>query len=126
MEVLRVTNFSLQKIQSYKAGSLGSKKLNGIVWNSGLLNSSDLSNNLPSDIKVENFAKRTEKCKILGSLLDKEAENLESHSCAKVQDLVAEEMCICMSYPLRHKTTIYCTESKAKLFGNWIMQHLKL
>ena len=32
------------------------------------------------------MAKGTENCKILGSFLDKEVENLEDHGCSKVQD----------------------------------------
>ena len=53
-------------------------------------------------------------------------EILEDHGCPKVQDLVDEQIRICSSYPFRHKTTFHCAESKAKLFGNWIMWHLML
>ena len=44
----------------------------------------------------------------------------------KVQDLVDEEMWICLSYPFKHESTLHCAERKPKLFGNWIMQHWKL
>ena len=62
------------------------------------LDYSKLSNILPGAVKGENFAKKTETCKFLGSLLDKEVEKLEDHVCAKVQDLVDEEDWICSSY----------------------------
>ena len=87
---------------------------------------SELSIILARAVKGENFAKGTEKCKILGNLLDKEVENLEDHGCPKVQDLVDEENWICSSYPFRHKTTLHCAERKPKLLGNWIMRHLML
>ena len=54
-----------------------------IVWNSGRLNYSELPNFLLSDVNGEYFAKKVEKGKILGSLLDKVVENLEDHGCPK-------------------------------------------
>ena len=74
----------------------------------------------------EYFAKRTEEFKILGSLLGKKVENLEDHGCHIVQDLVDEELWICLSYQFRHKTSLHCAERKAKLFGNWTLPHLRL
>ena len=100
--------------------------MQGIVWNSGSLNYSELPNIFPSDAKSENSAKGIEKCRSLGSLMGKRVENLEDHGCPKVQDLVKEEVWICSSYPFRQKTTLHCAERWAKLFGNWIMEHLKL
>ena len=44
------------------------RNLHGIVWNSGRLYHSELSNILPRALKGEYFAKRTEKCKIRGNL----------------------------------------------------------
>ena len=44
-------------------------------------------------------------------------EKKEDHGCHKVQDLVDEEMWICLCNPL---------ERKAKLFSSWVRQHLKL
>ena len=76
------------------------------MWNSGRLDNSELSNIVPTALEGEYFAKRIEKCKVLGNLLDKEVENLEDHGCAIVQDLVDEENWICSSYPFRHKTTL--------------------
>ena len=96
------------------------------MWNSGRLDYSELSNSLPGAVNGEYVAKGIEKCKILGNLLDEEVENLEDHGCPTVQDLVDEEMWICSSYPFRHKITLHCAERKAKMFGNWTMQHLML
>ena len=96
------------------------------MWNSGRLDYNELSNIRPRVVKGEYFAKGTEKCKILGNLLDKQLENLEDHGCPKVEYLVDEEMWLCSSYPFRHKTTLHCAECTAKLFGIWIMHHLKL
>ena len=66
--------------------------MHGIEWNSGRLDYSEPSNSLPRAIKGDYFRKRLEKCKILGSLWDKDVEKLEDHGCPKVQDLVGEEL----------------------------------
>ena len=73
------------------------RNMKGIVWNSGCLDFSELSNIFPIAVKCETFAKGTEKRKIPGNLLDQEVENLEDHGCPKDQDLVAEEIWICSS-----------------------------
>ena len=88
------------------------------MWNNGRFDYSELSNILPRAVKGRYFAKGTEKGKILGTLLEKELENLEDHGCPKVQDLADEEIWICSTYPFRHKTTLHCAERKAKLFDN--------
>ena len=62
--------------------------------------------------------KRTEKCKILGNLLDKEVENLFDDDCPIIQDLVDEGNRIYSMYPFRRMTTLHCAERTAKLFGN--------
>ena len=69
------------------------------------------------------FAEGTEKCKILGNSMDRELENMEDHGCYKIHYLVDEEISICSSYPMRHKTTLHCSERKANVFRNWIMRH---
>ena len=102
------------------------KILHRIVWNGRRLYYSELSNILPRAVKGEQFAEGTEKCEILGNLMDKEVENLEDHVCPKVQDHVGEEVWIRSNYTFRHNTTLHCPERKAKLFGNWILRHLKL
>ena len=100
--------------------------LNGIVWNSGRLDYSELPNFVPSDVKGEYFAKRTEKYKILGCFLAKDVDNLANHGCPKVQDLLDEQMLICSRDPFRQKITLHCANCTAERLGNWIMQHLKL
>ena len=102
------------------------RNLHGIACNSGRLDYSELLINLHRTVKDEYFAKGTEKCKIRGNFLDKEVETLENHGCARVQDIVDEEMWICSRYPFRHKTTLHCAERTAKMFGNWILRHLLL
>ena len=102
------------------------RNLDGIVWNSGRLDYSELANFLPWAVKGDYFAKGTETSKILGNVLDKVVEGLEKHGYPKVQDLVDEELWIFSSYQFRHKTTLHCVECKAKLFGTWIMQPLNL
>ena len=62
------------------------------MWNKRRLDYSELSNNLPRAVRGEYFAKRTEKCNILGKLMDKEVGNLQDHDCPKVQELVDEEI----------------------------------
>ena len=58
--------------------------------------------------------------------MDEGMENLDGHGCPKAHDLVDEEMWNCPNYPFGHKTTLHCAERQAKLFGDWIMRHLKL
>ena len=81
---------------------LCTRNLHGIVWNSGRLYYSELSNIVPRAVKGEKFAKRLEKWKSLGNLMDKVVEFSEDHGHPKVQDLVDEERWICLSYPSRH------------------------
>ena len=115
-----------EKYKPTKQAFWCSRNLHGIVWKSGRLDYSDLSNILPKAVKGEYFAKRTANCKILGNLLSKEFENLDHHGCPRGQDLVDEEIWVCSSYQFRHKTLLHCAERKANLFGNWIMRHLML
>ena len=98
------------------------RSLHGFLWSSGRLDYNELSNMLYRAVKGEYFAKRTEKCKILGNLMDKKVEFLGTHGSPKVQELVDEQIWICPSYPFRHKTTLHWAERKAKQFGNWIMR----
>ena len=83
------------------------------------------------DIKLMNaevFAKGFEKCRLLTRLLGQIVEYLDDYGCPKIQDLVGEGQAnsswICSSYPFRHKTRLYCAERKAKVYGDWAMQHL--
>ena len=76
-------------------------------------------------MNAEVFAKGVEKCRLLTNLLGQNVENLDDYGCPKIQDLVkTDNLCICSSYPFRHKTRLHCAERKAKLYGEWAMQHL--
>ena len=103
------------------------RHLHGIAWSSGKLDNEKLFA-VFYDIKVMNakvFAKELEKCRLSTSLLGQNVENLDDYGCPKIQDLVkTDSLLICSSYPFRHKTRIHCAERKAKVYGEWAMQHL--
>ncbi len=123
----RDTLFVLQKYKATKQPLCCTRNLQGIVWNNGRLDYSELSNILcRAVVKDEYFAARTEKCKNRRNFLDNSVENLEDHICPKVQDLVVEEIWICSRHPFIHKAALHCADRKARLLGNWIMRHLKL
>ena len=125
----KVQGYSFRPPKKYKPTKQAfwcKRNLHGIVWNSGRLDYSELANVLPTAVKGEHFSKGTENCETSGISLDKQVKNLEDLGCPRAQDLVDKEIWICSSYPLRHKTTLHCAERSAKLFGNWIMRHLKL
>ena len=81
------------------------------------------------DIRLMNaevFAKGFKKCRRLTNLLGRNVEKLDDHGCPKIPDLVkTDSSWICYSYPFRHKTRLHCAERKAKVYGDWAMQHLK-
>ena len=127
----KVPRYSVRPLKMYKPTKQAFwlvRNLHRILRNSGLLDYIELAEYLHRPVKDKYFAKRSEKCKILGNLMDEELEILEHLGCPKVQHLAEtdEEMWYCSNYPLRHKTTLHCTERKAKLFGNWPMPHLNL
>ena len=125
----KVEGYSFRPPIKYKPAKQAfwcTRRLHGIVWNSGRLDYSELSNILPRAVKAEYFSKGTNQSKNLGKLLDKEVENLEDHGSLKVQDLVVEKSWTCSRYPFRHKTTFHCAERTGKLFGNWILRHFLL
>ena len=80
------------------------------------------------DIKVMNaevFAKGLEKCRLLTRFLGPNLENLYDYGCPNIQDLVKTgSLWICSSYAFRHKTRLHCAKRKAKVYGDWAMQHL--
>ena len=73
------------------------------------------------------FATEIEKCRLLTRLLGKNVEKLDDYGYPKFQNLVGEGKTsssrICSSYPFRHKTRLHCAERKAKVYGDWAMQH---
>ena len=79
-------------------------------------------------MNAEVFARGLEKCRLLTRLIGQIEENLDDYGCPKIQDLVGKRktnsLWNCSSYPFRHKTRIHCAERKAKVYGEWAMQHL--
>ena len=125
-----VQGFSLCPPKTFKPNkqtSWDTKHLHGIAWSSGKLDYEKLFA-VFYDIKVMNaevFAKGFEKCRLLTSLLGQIVENLDDHGCQKIQDLVkTDSLWICSSYTFRHKTRLHCAERKAKVYGEWALQHL--
>ena len=101
--------------------------LHGIAWSSGKLDYEKLFA-VSYDINVMNaevFAKGLEKCRLLTTFLGQNVEILDEYGCPKFQDLVkTDSWWIYSSYPFRHKTRLHCAEKKAKVYGEWAMQHL--
>ena len=130
-----VQGFSFCPSKTFKPNkqtSWNTKHLHGIAWSSGKLEYEKLLA-LFYDIKVMNaevFAKGFEKCRLLTRLLGQNVEILDYYGCPKFQDLAGEgkvnSSWICSRYPFRYKTRLHCAERKAKVYGDWAMQHLNL
>ena len=76
-------------------------------------------------MNAEVFAIGLEKCRLLTAFLDQNVESLDDYGGPKIQDLVdTDSLWNCSSYPFRHKTRPHCPERKAKVYGDWAMQHL--
>ena len=110
-----------------KQTTWNTRHLHGIAWSSGKLDYEKLFA-VFYDIKVMNaelFAKGFEKCRLLSTLLGQNVEILDDYGCPKIQDRVkTDSLWICSSYLFRHKTRLHCAERKAKVYGDWTMQHL--
>ena len=113
--------------KSNKQTTWNTNHLHGIASSSGKLDYEKLFA-VFYDIKMMNgevFAKRPEKCRLLTSLLGQNVEKLDDYGCPKIHALVkTDSLWICSSYPFRHKTRLHCAERKAKVCGEWAMQHL--
>ena len=125
-----VQGFSFCRPKTFKSNkqtSWNTKYLHGIACSSGKLDYEKLFA-VFYDIKVMNaevFAKGLEKCRLLTNLLGQNVENLDDYGCPKIQDLVkTDSLWISSSYPFRQKTRLHCAERKAKVYGEWAMQHL--
>ena len=106
--------------------------LHGIAWSSGKLEYDKLFA-VFCNIKLRNaelFAKGFEQCRLLTRLLGQNVENLDHYGCPKIQNHVGEgktnSSWIYSSYLFRQKTRLHCAERKAKVYGDWTMQHLNL
>ena len=125
-----VQGFSFCRPKTFKPNkqtSWNTKNLRGNAWSSGKLEYEKLFA-VFYDTKVmdaEVFAKGLEKCRLLTTFLGQNVEILDDYGCPKIQDLVKTDLLwICSSYPFRHKTRLHCAERKAKVYGEWAMQHL--
>ena len=110
-----------------KQTTWNTRHLHGIAWSSGKLDYEKMFAVFYNikEMNAEVFAKGLEKCRLLTSLLGQNVENLDDYGCPKIQDLdKTDSLWICSSYPFRHKTRLHCAERKAKVFGEWAMQHL--
>ena len=107
---------SSKKVQTHQASFCCTRNLPGFVWNSGCLDNSELPNILPRYVKGEYFAKGTEKCKILGSLLGKEVENLDDHGCPKIGDLgEADEEIGFLELPIQTQDYVSLRRARGKI-----------
>ena len=99
----------------------------GIAWSSGKLGYEKLFA-VFYDLKVMNaevFAEGLEKCRLLIRLLGQSVEKLDDYGFPKIQDLVkTDSSWISSRYLFRHKTRLHCADRKAKVYGEWAMQHL--
>ena len=76
-------------------------------------------------MNAEVFAKGLEKCRLLTSLLGQNVEKLDDYGCPKTQDVVkTDSLWICSCYLFRRKTRLHCADRKAKVYREWVMQHL--
>ena len=103
--------------------------LHEIAWSSGKLDNDELFA-VFYDINVMNaevLAKGLEKCRLFTRLLGQSVESLDDYGYLKTQDLVGkgkmDKPWICSTFPFRHKRKLHCAERKAKMYGEWAMQH---
>ena len=121
-----VQGFSICPLKSFKPNkqtTWNTSHLHGIAWSSGKLDYEKLFA-VFYDIKSMNaevFAKGLEKCRLLTNVLGRNVKNLDDYGCPKIQDLVNTDS---SWIPFRHKTKLHCAERKAKVYGDWAMQHL--
>ena len=119
--------FSPKSFKPNKQTTWITSHLHGIAWSSGKLEYEKLFA-VFYDIRVMNaevFAKGLKKCRVLTNLLGRNVENLDDFGCPKIQDVVKTDCSwMCSSYPFRHKTRFHCAGRKAKVYGDWAMEHL--
>ena len=119
--------FPAETFKPNKQTTWNTYQLHGIAWSSGKLDCEKLFA-VSYDIKVmdsEVFAKGLEKSRLLTRLIGQNSEILNDHGFPKIKDLFKmDSSWIYSSYPFRHKTRLQCAEVKAKVYGEWAMQHL--
>ena len=127
-----VQRFSLCPPKTFrlnKPTTWNTNHLHGIAWSSGKMDYGKFFA-VFYNIRVMNaevFPKGLEKCRLLATFLGQNVENLDDYGCPKIQDLVkTDSLWNCHSYRFRHKTRLQCAERKAKVNGDWAMQHLDL
>ena len=125
-----VQGFSFCPPKSFKPNkqtTWNTSHLHGTAWSSGKLDYEKLFA-VFYDKRVRNaevFAKGLEKCRLLTNLLGRNIEKLDDNGCPKNGHPVkTDSSWFCSSYPFRHKTRLHCAEKKAKVYGDWAMQHV--
>ena len=116
-----------KSIKPNKEKKWDTSHLHGIAWSSGKLDYDRLFAAFYGIkvMKAEVFAKGLEKCRLLTNLLGQNVKNLDDYGWPKIQDLVkTDSLWICSSNPFQHKKRLHCAERKAKVYGEWAMQHL--
>ena len=128
--VCSVQGFSFCPPKTFKPNkqtTWNTNHLYGIAWSEEKLDYEKLFA-VFYDKKVMNaelFAKGLEKCRLLTEFLGQNVENLDDYGCPIFQDLVkTDRLWNCSSDFFRHKTRLHCAERKAKVYGEWAMQHL--
>ena len=105
------------------------RHLHIIAWSSGKLEYEKLFA-VFYNIKVMNeevSAEGLQKCRLLTTFLGQNVENLVDCGCPKIQDLVKTDSFVDLLHlPFRtqNKVSLCREESKAKVYGEWAMQHL--
>ena len=116
-----------RKFKPNKQTTWNTRHLHGLARSSGKLEYEKLFA-VFYDIKLMNaevFAKGLEKCRLLTTFLGQNVKNLDDYGCPRIQDVVKmDSLWNCPSYAFRHKTRPHCAERKAKVYGEWAMQHL--
>ena len=128
---LRGFSFSPPKtFKPNKQTTWNTSHVQGIAWSSGKLEYEKLFAVFYNRkvLNAEVFAKGFEKCRLLTRLLGQNVAKLNDYGCPKIQDPLGEGKAnsswICSRYTFRQKTRLHCAERKAKMFGDWAMQHL--
>ena len=104
------------------------KYLNGINWNNGKLEYTELSsiNHQHCSLTTEYFAKGLEKCNLLSNNLCKDVENLDDLGCPKVSKILnsSDTDWDCSNYPYRHKRHFTLQRRKLMPTDSWFFDNV--